>query len=1193
MFINKTCLTADAPHLVGDPIDTLTGAVVDRMIDFRLIGPIDFRWERQYDSSQNHRMFALGRGAAHDFERSLQFEPTSIQFLHGMRPPLTFPLLHRDGDRRAMHGLTLWRVSRSIYRVLQHAQPVTEFNLESNADIARLCRIISGNEQICFWYDNSGRLERINDSLGNNMLVREDEGGRILDIELVSPRDNRSTLLVSYCYDIAGNMISTKNANGIGYQFRYDAGHRMILRCGRKGFQFYYTYDEQGRCVVAEGDDHLQGIIVDYIFPGRVTQVKRNDGGLWKYKFSKRGELTEIIDPYGGTRKFIRNSLGRLALEIDENGNASSYLYNEAGHPVARICPRGNRINLPEDINAPDLREYRIAANAFEYEYGQLLDLPSLQLPRIDQVQNLKLSVEALSMIITKSSESSLEPRPRPYEVSPLRANWWPSPSQGRAFNDFGQLKVQHDQNGRKRTWNYDASGNVAEFNDFDSGRWTFDYEKWHLLRSVTNPLGSKSQITYTEFEKVASAVDAGGTFSQFRYDLRDHLVEVIRNGVTRETYQRDLAGNLLGKYASDGRELIRFENGAMNLVKKKILASGDNHEFAYDSFGRCIMAATKSDQVQFSFDDFNNCTQDERGGMGLVARFRNEQLPLQLLCLKRFSVNYAWKKGELAITDPGGKIQRVCFHIGGIIERKFSNGSREISQHDHNGRCLFKRWEHGEWTDWSRQYYWSGEGQLRRVQDNVRGEIRYDYDAAGRLRRRTSLKGSEEFEIDNADNILKQPGLTKTSFLPGNKLKSANETTFSYNDRQHIAARQDGNDRTEYYYDSRDQLVRVETAQGVWSAEYDAMGRRTRRTWKEQTTEYYWYGDQLLADIDQQGKLRLYVYLDTLALTPFLFLDYASIDSDPKDCKRYFVYSDQIGTPNWIEDEMHRQVWKAEMKPFGKVQVSSDSSIEFNLRFPGHYYDNAIDLHYNRFRYYDPVLARYIQSDPWGIAGGLNLYAYRMNPLGEVDVRGLGEGNDENAKQPGKDGPDAESPLVQATKEAAAENKKLPQKDRPSITNGMEVPGQAPTTAGSYKGPRGDFDGLAGAPKTQAAYNEAAKVVVPPANATPAERAAFPEPHQSGKCGEAANMANHERATGEMPPPGTKLHSVTTGNGQDKPACPYCSHVANQQGYESTSGTTPHDTVPQTPPSTPPPSTPPPSTPPPSTPPPNNGTPE
>lgn len=48
--------------------------------------------------------------------------------------------------------------------------------------------------------------------------------------------------------------------------------------------------------------------------------------------------------------------------------------------------------------------------------------------------------------------------------------------------------------------------------------------------------------------------------------------------------------------------------------------------------------------------------------------------------------------------------------------------------------------------------------------------------------------------------------------------------------------------------------------------------------------------------------------------------------------------------------------------------------------------------LHYNRFRYYDPSIGRYISADPIGQAGGINLYAYAYNnplywydPLGEI----------------------------------------------------------------------------------------------------------------------------------------------------------------------------------------------------------------
>ncbi|WP_238282018.1 RHS repeat-associated core domain-containing protein, partial [Yersinia wautersii] len=60
------------------------------------------------------------------------------------------------------------------------------------------------------------------------------------------------------------------------------------------------------------------------------------------------------------------------------------------------------------------------------------------------------------------------------------------------------------------------------------------------------------------------------------------------------------------------------------------------------------------------------------------------------------------------------------------------------------------------------------------------------------------------------------------------------------------------------------------------------------------------------------------------------------------------------------------------------------------NLKLQGQYLDRETGLHYNTFRYYDPVMGRFTQPDPIGLAGGINLYAYAPNPLGWVDPLGL-----------------------------------------------------------------------------------------------------------------------------------------------------------------------------------------------------------
>ncbi|MDY7547452.1 RHS repeat-associated core domain-containing protein [Glaciimonas sp. GNP009] len=61
-----------------------------------------------------------------------------------------------------------------------------------------------------------------------------------------------------------------------------------------------------------------------------------------------------------------------------------------------------------------------------------------------------------------------------------------------------------------------------------------------------------------------------------------------------------------------------------------------------------------------------------------------------------------------------------------------------------------------------------------------------------------------------------------------------------------------------------------------------------------------------------------------------------------------------------------------------------------YNPRFPGQLYDRETDHFYNYYRDYDPQLGRYLQSDPIGLAGGINTCTYGLNnPLTYTDPTG------------------------------------------------------------------------------------------------------------------------------------------------------------------------------------------------------------
>src|SRR5258706_14117666 len=60
-------------------------------------------------------------------------------------------------------------------------------------------------------------------------------------------------------------------------------------------------------------------------------------------------------------------------------------------------------------------------------------------------------------------------------------------------------------------------------------------------------------------------------------------------------------------------------------------------------------------------------------------------------------------------------------------------------------------------------------------------------------------------------------------------------------------------------------------------------------------------------------------------------------------------------------------------------------------IRYEGQYYDKETDTSHNGLRTYNPATGRYEQSDPIGLAGGINTYAYvNAQPLKLVDSTGL-----------------------------------------------------------------------------------------------------------------------------------------------------------------------------------------------------------
>jgi RHS repeat-associated protein len=109
------------------------------------------------------------------------------------------------------------------------------------------------------------------------------------------------------------------------------------------------------------------------------------------------------------------------------------------------------------------------------------------------------------------------------------------------------------------------------------------------------------------------------------------------------------------------------------------------------------------------------------------------------------------------------------------------------------------------------------------------------------------------------------------------------------------------------------------------------------------------------------------------------------------------YMFPDHLSPPRMLtrasDNKMVRRWDSAD--PFGLDPRGQNSSrleeLIYNPRFPGKMFDRETNNHYNYFRDYDPQAGRYVQSDPIGLAGGINTYSYVLgNPLRAIDPLGL-----------------------------------------------------------------------------------------------------------------------------------------------------------------------------------------------------------
>ncbi|WP_423257803.1 RHS repeat domain-containing protein [Enterobacter asburiae] len=267
-------------------------------------------------------------------------------------------------------------------------------------------------------------------------------------------------------------------------------------------------------------------------------------------------------------------------------------------------------------------------------------------------------------------------------------------------------------------------------------------------------------------------------------------------------------------------------------------------------------------------------------------------------------------------------------------------------------------------------------------------------------------MSWQESFSHDAAGNLTGP--LTVTS---GNRLRHAGDTRYEYDGYGNRILEVTGSEEHHYTWDTQHRLTgyrcRVrgqETAH--YRYQYDALGRRILKEdlLARTARRFFWQGERLLGECDagrfwpgrlpdnpqlqealRDASCRVWLYEDEHDFRPLLMLCGREANAGV-----YHYVCDHLGTPLELRDVRGGVVWSAMLRSYGQVHHADTAGINQPLRFQGQYHDGESGLYYNRHRYYDPGVGRYLSPDPVGLDGGLNLYSYVPNPLQYIDPLGL-----------------------------------------------------------------------------------------------------------------------------------------------------------------------------------------------------------
>nr|WP_246864609.1 RHS repeat domain-containing protein [Spongiibacter thalassae] len=814
-------------------------------------------------------------------------------------------------------------------------------------------------------------------------------------------------VITRYDYDAKGNRIRTTEAVGLPEQrvieYSYDAyGNttqiRFIADANTAEAVISMTYDAYGNLkTYTDGEGHTTEYL-SHDALGNALQKKDARGQTWSRQYDATGNLTHHTTALGHITTLAYDKVGNLKT-LTKPGNAVTTMdYDGRNRLIQTTNPLGASIALAYNGGNRPIRVTDALGNSVYLQYT---------------------------------------PEGKPASITDAMGNTV-SMSYGDAEGKLQNLLTAIHFPTYTQTLHYDNRYRVIQSDDETEGSpirtSRSDYDKAGNRITVTDALSRVTHNTYDGLQRITRMTDAAQALTQLQYDSRDNLIAVTNakdvairqyqydgnNRQTAETLpsgaaftnQYDVNGNLSGSIDAKGQVIHYIYDDDDRLIETRYFSTEASAEdpanaqklvtFSYDHRDNLTGYDDGQTSATYQYDladrmtqvtvnygaftlsyaytyDANNRKQSFTDPDGITYTYsytaNGELASVNIPGEGTYTVNgYQWSQPTQATLPGGGK--RQWTYDGFLRPTQITGldpGQNAVQQDSYTYNAVDNILGRNTLND-SYQYGYDAVDRLLAVTSNQAENVGYTYDPVGNRQTDSTDLNTENdphtWVYDDNDRLIQRGPITYTYDANGSLINKTNNET---------------NDETRYTYNIENRLSEIRDQNDVLIARYsyDPFGRRLSKT--TNTTTYYLFAQEgLVAEADTMGSIT----------TSYLYKTDSTWGTDPllinQNGQVGYYHNDHLGTPQKITARSGAVLWSATYNAFGKAAITTNT-IENNLRLPGQYYDEETGTHYNYFRDYDPEKGRYIQSDPIGLRGGVNTFAYVLgNPLTYADPLGL-----------------------------------------------------------------------------------------------------------------------------------------------------------------------------------------------------------